>query len=78
MVCLLTSAAARPVRDEPFDLASVEVPEGCRRLVLGWAEDEGAARWHSPEEISAAALDVLFTGHGRVLGVVRPWDRRPA
>ncbi|BEP14774.1 hypothetical protein acdb102_30850 [Acidothermaceae bacterium B102] len=78
VVCLLTSAAAAPVRDEAFDLASVAVPQGCRRLVLGWAGDDGATRWHTPEEISAAALDVLFTGHERVLGVVRPWDRRPS
>ena len=77
VVCLLTSAAAQPVHDAPFELASVDVPQGCRRLLLGWAEDDGVTRWHTPEEISAAALDVLFTGHERLLGVVRPWDRRP-
>ena len=77
VVCLLMSAVAAPVSDEPFDLASVAVPDGCRRLVLGWVEAAAGPRWHTPEEISAAALEVLFTGQERLLGVVRPWSDRP-
>jgi hypothetical protein len=54
-------------------LESVGVP-----LLLGWTADSGVARWHTPTEISAAALEVL--GHGRpaILGTVRPWSARPA
>ena len=45
---------------------------GRRHLLLGVAEaDDGArGRWHTPEEISAAALHVLVTRSDLVLGTV--------
>lgn len=51
----------------------------CRRLVLGWHRDAGGARWHTPQEISVAALALLDAPAERdsVLGTVRPWEERP-
>lgn len=47
-------------------------------LQLGWRDlPGGGTRWHSAEEVSAAALEMLGDGLGRVLGSVRPWERRP-
>lgn len=34
-------------------------------------------RWHTPAEVSAAALAVLADGTARTLGSVRPWSDRP-
>ena len=46
-----------------------------KRLVLGWR----GARWHTPAEVSAAALALaLGAGHEATLGAVRPWAARPA
>jgi hypothetical protein len=48
-------------------------------LQLGWTEaatDEGA-RWHTPDEVSRAALEVLASGEAATLGTVRPWSDRP-
>lgn len=73
VVVVRVSAAADPARGE-FALE----PEV---LQLGWAVDEGApssTRWHTPDEVSRAALAVLADGRGRVLGAVRPWPSRPA
>jgi hypothetical protein len=59
-------------------------PAGHTRVVLGWALDENTAdrsgpqsRWHSPDEVSAAAVEALTTGRDRVLGLVAPWETRP-
>lgn len=41
------------------------------------AETAAADRWHTPDEVSAAALEVLRDGEPRVLGVVRPWSDKP-
>ncbi|MEU6441725.1 hypothetical protein [Streptomyces sp. NPDC047046] len=53
---------------------------GSRRLVLGWRSASGTTRWHTPEEISAAALSLLDAPApaDAVLGEVRPWSARPA
>ncbi|WP_306317006.1 MULTISPECIES: hypothetical protein [unclassified Streptomyces] len=54
-----------------------------RLLVLGWHEGGPAprrqTRWHTPHEISAAALDLLGAPADRdmTLGAVRPWTSRP-
>jgi hypothetical protein len=45
-------------------------------LQLGWTSDPGR-RWHSPAEVSCAALEVLADGRPRTLGAVRPWSDRP-
>ncbi|MEO3890809.1 hypothetical protein [Nonomuraea sp. B5E05] len=80
LVALLVSAHAAP-RGAP----APPLPEGVdgtalvRHLVLGWhAADSGRARWHTPEEISKAVLDVADHGRSAVLGTVRPWAARPA
>lgn len=63
-----TTGAADPARGE------LVVPDDT--LQLGW-KDAGAYRWHTPAEVSSAALDVLADGQGRTLGRVRPWVARP-
>jgi len=52
----------------------VSVRPGAEGLDRG---DGAASRWHSPEEISVAALAVLADGTPRTLGAVRPWSDRP-
>lgn len=77
VVLVRTSAVAAPSPDAP----EAPAPEpGPWTLQLGWATGAGGAggaRWHSPEEISEAALAVLRDGAGRTLGAVRPWADRP-
>ncbi|BDZ54450.1 Rossmann-fold NAD(P)-binding domain-containing protein [Agromyces marinus] len=69
-VVVRTSDAVDPAH------GAVDVPADT--LQLGWAvEPDGRRRWHSAEEISAAALEVLSDGVGRVLGAIRPWEERP-
>lgn len=64
------SAAADPVHgDEPV------LPP--LTLLLGWNADGASARWHTPSEVSAAAVAVLDDGQSRILGAVRPWSDRP-
>ena len=49
----------------------------CRdTLQLGWTREK-PHRWHTPDEVSATALEVLADGVPRTLGVVRPWSGRP-
>lgn len=74
VVLVRTSAEATPPPEEP----EAPAPEpGPWTLQLGWATGAGGARWHTPEEISDAALAVLRDGAGRTLGAVRPWADRP-
>ncbi|MFD6054270.1 hypothetical protein [Agromyces sp. NPDC060279] len=74
VVLVRTSAEAAPSPEEP----GAPAPEpGPWTLQLGWAPGAGGARWHTPEEISDAALAVLRDGAGRTLGAVRPWADRP-
>ncbi len=68
VVQVLTSVYAAPDRPQP------PLP-GRPRLILGW---HPTGRWHTPEEISAAALELAFSGNDAVLGVTRPWGERPA
>jgi len=74
VVLVLTSAAVAPLPDAPEVPAPAPAPW---TLQLGWASGAAGARWHTPEEISAAALLVLRDGQGRTLGSVRPWAERP-
>lgn len=69
VVLVRTSAAADPAHGAPN-------PEP-GTLLLGWVDDDGSVRWHTPDEISDAALEVLADGAPRILGSVRPWERRP-
>lgn len=70
VVLVRTSSAADPVHGEPAIPPDV--------LQLGWTTGpDGETRWHTPEEVSAAALQVLGDGLGRVLGRIRPWEERP-
>lgn len=79
-VLVLTSATADPAAvGAEFSLRELPPPPGpaWRRLVLGWADDGPDPRWHTAEEISAAAVRVLDSGQDAVLGALRPWHRRP-
>lgn len=63
-----TSAAADPA------LGILVIPRDT--LQLGWTGDP-ERRWHTPAEVSCAALEVLADGRPRTLGAVRPWNDRP-
>ncbi|GLI26494.1 hypothetical protein ARHIZOSPH14_07360 [Agromyces rhizosphaerae] len=67
-VLVRTTASADPAR------GPLAVPPDT--LQLGWTA-EAHPRWHTPEEVSAAALEVLRDGRSRTLGTVRPWSDRP-
>jgi hypothetical protein len=67
-VTVRTTAAADPA------LGILVVPRDT--LQLGWTADE-PHRWHTPDEVSEAALEVLADGQARTLGLVRPWSDRP-
>ncbi|WP_157520726.1 hypothetical protein [Herbidospora daliensis] len=68
VVQVLTSVYAAPDGPEP------PLP-GRPRLILGW---HPSGRWHTPEEVSTAALALAESGDDAVLGVTRPWGDRPA
>jgi len=72
VVHVCTSEAGRPGIDPPVD-------DGRDlQLLLGWARTgSGTSRWHTAEEISTAALQVLRTRRGQTLGHIRPWSARP-
>ncbi len=67
-VIVLTSEDADPARPREVspDLT----------LQLGW-QDGAVPRWHTPTEVSHAALAVLADGVSRTLGATRPWSDRP-
>lgn len=67
-VILRTSGAADP------GLGGLSLPRDT--VQLGW-HAEPSPRWHTPDEISAAALATLVDGEPRTLGVVTPWSDRP-
>jgi hypothetical protein len=46
-------------------------------LQLGWHKGTTSSRWHTPREISEAAMRVLADGEPVTLGTVRPWSDRP-
>lgn len=70
-----TSAAADPAHRDL--VAADDLVAAGDVLQLGWQPGEAGARWHTPREVSEAALEVLADGAGRVLGAVRPWSDRP-
>ena len=77
VVHVVTSAVATPrFPDEPWDPGELTSSplENVVRLVLGWTRP---GRWHTPEEVSAAALGTLDRRRDCVLGVLRPWSDRP-
>jgi hypothetical protein len=80
LVHVLTSRWAAP--DVEREQRDAWAPDGAgltRRLTLGWAvEPDGAVRWHTPREVSAAALSAARSAHAeRALGALRPWEDRP-
>ena len=85
VVRLLPSAAADPARG-PLELTLAGGdPHGHVVLLLGWTDAAAGAngpvavRWHTPEEISAAAWSrPRTTGGPGIVGRVRPWAERPA
>ena len=46
-------------------------------LILGWAATPSGPRWHSPDEVSSAALEHFRARSSGTLGTVRPWSQRP-
>ncbi|MFD4374352.1 hypothetical protein [Streptomyces sp. NPDC058486] len=77
MVALLVSAFAAEGAPPP------PLPEGrrgdavVRHLLLGWHRGPDGSRWHTPAEVSEAALRVAGRGESAVLGTVTPWSERP-
>lgn len=76
VVEILTSRVAGEHPDQPFDPTTLPAAPGgdWHRLVLGW---KTGRTWHSPSEISDAALRVLRTGVSEQLGLLRPCADRP-
>ncbi|ALE04816.1 hypothetical protein AL755_03815 (plasmid) [Arthrobacter sp. ERGS1:01] len=76
VVQVLTSHVADPAGGEPFTFENLPQPPGqpWYRLVLGWSK---TGAWHSPDEISAAAVAVLRQKRDGQLGELRPWTDRP-
>lgn len=76
IVEILGSQAAGEHPDAPFSLDQIPVryPDRWNALVLGWTADY---RWHSPEQISQAALNALRMRANGQLGLLRPWADRP-
>jgi hypothetical protein len=77
LVHVLTSRWGAPGTDPAT--RDAWAPDGAgitRRLTLGWAP---GPRWHTPDEVSAAALAALRgdAPAEAVLGALRPWEGRP-
>jgi hypothetical protein len=79
-IAVLTSAHGAPGSTTATRRAAVAADAGTGVLLLGWAVEDGVARWHTPEEISGGALQLLpVPGLAEaVLGTVEPWSDRPA
>ena len=78
VVVVLTSASA-DTGTEHFDVGDLGRPMCDEvRLLLGWHGAGPDIRWHTPAEVSEAALAVLADGQERILGSVRPWRDRPS
>lgn len=79
-VIVVTSEAADPSRASgpPAALAASRDREGDAVVLLGWSAEPRGPRWHTPREVSAAAIEALDTGDDVVVGQVRPWEQRPA
>lgn len=77
-VLLLTTAWAAPGAPAPRDrLARAGVADAVL-VRLGWASADGeGTRWHSPAEISRAAVDALTERADTTLGHLRPWSDLP-
>jgi NAD(P)-dependent dehydrogenase (short-subunit alcohol dehydrogenase family) len=58
--------------------AAVAGTQASCRVLLGWDASGAQPRWHTPEEVSRAALAAADALAGEVvLGTVRPWSQRP-
>jgi hypothetical protein len=79
-IAILTSAHGAPGSTTATRRAAAAADAGTGVLLLGWAVEDGVPRWHTPEEISGAALQMLpVSGLAEaVLGTVEPWSERPA
>ncbi len=81
---LLPSAYAGPADDGAALRRWRQAHPGLRPLVLGWhapTARENEARWHTPREISTAAVSALDgpdqASSAPTLGAVRPWTQHP-
>ncbi len=77
LVALLVSAYAAKDAPAPPLAEGRHGRADVRHLLLGWHRDAGGVRWHTPREVSAAAVGVADRGESAVLGVIRPWSERP-
>lgn len=75
VVQLLTTVQFAPVAG---DAERLPARPGCagdwHRLLLGWTRDRS---WHTPAQVSLAALAALDGRRDGILGSVRPWSDRP-
>lgn len=50
-----------------------------REIVLGFRVEDGGSRWNTKDEIGQGVIDAIEHDRtDKVIGVVRPWERRPA
>lgn len=59
LVAVLTSRVANPVSDGS-GLPHLGGPASIRVLLLGWHREDDVSSWHSPEQISRAAVNVAL------------------
>lgn len=81
LIYVLTSEWGAPDADR--DARDAWAPDGAadltQRITLGWTYEGNGARWHTPEEVSRAALDALEGGAPETtLGTLRLWSECPS
>ena len=81
VIDVLTSGHAAPgLGPDHRRLHALQGRDHSVRLLLGWAIAGVEVRWHTADEISAAALAARAAADASelVLGTLRPWGDRPA
>jgi len=78
---ILGSAAADPALQRSGNGSRFRAMEGLdyREIILGFRIEEAGARWNTNAEIAAGVIRAVDNNlDDFVIGVVRPWDKRPA
>ena len=78
---ILGSAAADPALQRSGNGSRFRAMEGLdyREIILGFRIEEAGARWNTVAEIAGGVVHAVDEDiEDFVIGVVRPWDKRPA